>query len=248
MMLTLPLPSPRRTFAALLSIILLLVALSTIGQVAKHAYGHTQLKGLVPLFYVDLEASVPTWYSSIALLVAAALLAVHAIGRWQTNERFAWRWAALAVVFCGLSADEVAMLHEYPIEPLRQALGLSGYLYYGWVLLGALFAIGVAVFFWQPLRTLPLKTQAMLIAAAVIFLGGAVGVEMLSGEWADQHGEENLTYALIVTAEEFCEMLGVAVFITALVADLHQRFGSVELFARNENRPKEREFFRPANL
>ncbi len=113
-----------------------LVALSLVGQYAKYVLGHDTLKGFVPLFYVDLESSVPTWYSSVALLLAAGLCAL--IARHHTVARRAYRrhWTALAALFVLLSLDEIAMLHEYPIDPLRDALGTTGPLYYAWVIPG----------------------------------------------------------------------------------------------------------------
>ena len=60
----------------------------------------------------------------------------------------------------------------------------------------------------------------MFIWAAAVFVGGAIGVEMISGYQADLAGERNLTYALIISVEELCEMLGVVIFIHALMTYL----------------------------
>ncbi len=223
------LPPAGHIAVCLTGIVLVLVSLSTAGQIARHVYGHTQLKGFVPMFYVDQEASVPTWYSSAALLLASVLMALFAATKRARKEKFWLHWAALSVIFCLMSADEIAMLHEYPIEPLRQGLKLDGALYYAWVIPGALFVVAVGIGFARALFDLPARTRWLMVLAGGIFVGGAIGVEMLSGAWASGHGEENLTYALIATVEELCEMLGMVLMIYAALDYLAPRLGSLEV-------------------
>ena len=103
-----------------------------------------------------------------------------------------------------------------PIDRMREAYGLGGPLYYGWVIPGGLFVLALAVCLFGFIRSLPGRTRLLFILAAGVFLTGALGVEMVSGWWADPHGEDNLVYALIISVEECCEMLGVAIFIYAL--------------------------------
>jgi len=213
----------------LLVIVLTLVALSTAGQIARHQLGHRELKGFVPAFYLDEEASVPTWYSSAALLLAAALLGLIAAAKFAARGPYRVHWAGLALLFALFSADEIAMFHEYPIAPLRATWDLGGPLYYGWVIPGAAFVAAVGLSYASFLRHLPGRTRNAFVLAGCVFVGGAIGVEMLSGSWADVHGENNLTYALIVTAEEFCEMLGVVLLIRAVVQYLPAVVPSVEL-------------------
>ncbi|MCG8448106.1 MAG: hypothetical protein MI725_00825 [Pirellulales bacterium] len=229
------LPKPGRVASVLLMVVGTLILLSLLGQVAKHVYGHTMLKGFVPAFYVDYESNVPTWYSSLALGLAAALLLMIACVHWQRKDTFRRHWAALAGLLLLLSADEIAMFHEYPIEPLRDTFQTGGVLYYPWVLPGiafvALVGIALARFFWH----LPRPTQAHFLLAAVVFVSGAIGVEMLSGVQADRHGEENLTYALIITVEESLEMLGVVIFIRGLVDYIHRELGGMSLQVGSSN-------------
>lgn len=193
-----------------------LVALSLVGQYSKYVLGHDTLKGFVPLFYVDLEPSVPTWYSSMALLLAAGLCTL--IARHHTVARRPYRrhWTALAALCVLLSLDEIAMLHEYPIDSLREALGTTGPLYYAWVIPGMAAVALVGLVCWRFWWHLPARTRWLCLLAAVIFVGGALGVEMLSGVQASRYGEQNLRYALIVHLEEAMEMSGVAIFIYAL--------------------------------
>ena len=41
---------------------LLLLIVSMGGQVIKHVFGHPKLLGLIPLFYVDWECNIPTFF------------------------------------------------------------------------------------------------------------------------------------------------------------------------------------------
>jgi hypothetical protein len=53
--------------------------------------------------------------------------------------------------------------------------------------------------------------------AAILYIGGAIGVELIGGRYAELHGEENWTYSMITTVEESLEMAGLIVFIWALL-------------------------------
>ena len=215
-------PTPRRVTLTLVCVVLTIVCLSSLGQFSKHVLGHDRLKGLVPLFYLDLESSVPTWYSSAALLLSSALLALIAAVKFRGGDaggrdKFRWHWTALAALFALLSLDEIAMIHELPIQPLREAYGTGGIWYYPWVGLGMLFVGAVGIAFTRFLLHLPRKTRWLMLAAGCVFVGGAIGVEMASGAAADARGEESAAYAVIITLEESLEMLGIVIFIHALV-------------------------------
>lgn len=227
-------PRARRVSDALLIIVSTLIGLSLLGQCAKYLYGHTMLKGFVPTFYVDLESSAPTWYSSAALGLAGMLLALIAAAKIKTADNYRWHWAMLGCLFFSLSLDEIAMIHELPIDPLRERWNTGGLLYYPWVVLGAALVGLVGLLYLRFFLSLPCRTQRGFLLAATLFVGGAIGVEMLSGAHADVFGEENLDYALIVTVEEFLEMLGVVIFIRALLDYIETNLGGLQLqFAGN---------------
>ena len=64
---------------------------------------------------------------------------------------------------------------------------------------------------------LPAKTRFTFLAAAIIYLGGAIGFELIGGRYAELHGSHNLSYNMISTVEESLEMAGVIIFIRALL-------------------------------
>jgi hypothetical protein len=225
----LKLPRASRISDALLVVVTALIGLSLAGQCAKHLFGHTMLKGFVPTFYVDLESSVPTWYSSAALGLAGALFVVIAVAKFTAADKFRWHWATLGGLFFLLSVDEIAMIHELPIEPLREQLGAGGLLYFTWVIPGAIFIAFIGVGYLRFFVNLPRRTQQLLVLAGATFVCGAIGVEMLSGAQADSFGEQNFDYAMIVTLEELLEMLGVVVLIRCLLEYLETHVGKLQL-------------------
>jgi len=78
----------------------------------------------------------------------------------------------------------------------------------------ALFGIALLRFF----RHLPRPTRRRLLAAGILFLSGAIGLELVGGAYSAVHAELNMSYVLIATAEETLEMVGAAVLLYGLLA------------------------------
>ena len=49
------------------------------------------------------------------------------------------------------------------------------------------------------------------------YVGGALGMELIKGRHSYLYGQKNLAYGVITTIEESLEMLGIVVFIYALL-------------------------------
>lgn len=224
--------SPRRVAAALLAIVASLVAASSLGQLILHLSGHDFALGFVPRFSLAQEANVPTWYSSVALLGCAALLAVVSGVEREAGSRFVLHWKILSLVFLGLSLDEAAELHELLAGPLRGLLDAGGVFYFAWVVPGIALVAVLALAYARFLAHLPASTRRLFLAAATTFVAGAVGAEMVGGAWGEAHGFDTAGTALIWTAEEVLEMLGVVVFVYALLRHLELRGGSVAIRVR----------------
>jgi len=186
-------------------------------------------KSYIRLFYVDWEANIPTWYQSSTLLLCSMILAIIARGRRAQQDPYVWHWAALAIIFLALSIDEEAVIHEMAIKPLRQTFHMGGLLYYAWVVPGAAAVLVFAVVYLRFLWSLPSRTWLLFAVAGVVYVGGALGVEAISGLWAQRHGEENLVYMMISTVEELMEMIGIIVFIHALLDYAGRHVGNVIL-------------------
>jgi hypothetical protein len=216
------------TIARILGAVAFLLVLASIGgQFAKYVYGHSHLKGLVPLFYIDKEENIPTYFSLLLLLFAALLLAVITLLNGKQRTPHVSKWAILSFGFLFMAYDEAFQVHERLVTPVRTLLGDSnlGVFYYAWVIPGIALVLVLALFFLRFLLHLPAITRLRFMMAATLYIGGAIGFELIEGRYAELHGERNFTYSMIVTIEESLEMGGLIVFIWALLkyfADNHK--------------------------
>jgi hypothetical protein len=211
---------PRQILHILLIVTAVLVVLSTVGQAMLYNLPDFPLRdGLADLLYVDNEQSLPTLYSSTTLLVAALLFGLVAYAHSRGGRAYVRHWAVLSIVFGLLALDEFGSIHELTIQPLRDLLDIrGGLLWFAWVIPGAIVTALLGFAFLRFLRQLPRATRRHLWSAAILFLGGAIGVEVVSGAYSAVHGELNMGYVLIVTIEETLEMLGIAALVYALIA------------------------------
>jgi hypothetical protein len=168
----------------------------------------------IPWLSVDREQSIPAWLSSSMLLLSGVLLA--SLSTRAVSGR-AWQWRVLAVIFLLLSLDEAVGFHERAIGPVRSALDTEGFLYYAWVIPGAVLVIAVALVYARFVLALPHTVRWLVILAAALFVGGALGSEAFAAYQAAEAGQATLAYVVVSTIEELLEMLGIAVFLYALM-------------------------------
>lgn len=107
----------------------------------------------------------------------------------------------------GLSIEEVVALHERLDDRLASAagVGLASSL---WVVPGAFLAVLLGVVLVRSASGLSASLVRGLAVGAAIYLGGALGLEALGGIWAENHGNTNVGYLLLATAEENLELVG----------------------------------------
>jgi hypothetical protein len=220
---------PRAVARVLACAVVFLVTASLAGQVSKYVFGHDHLLGLVSLFNVDGEGNVPTWYSAVTLLACSALLGI--IGSLHRRDRQSWaaHWLGLSGIFLYLATDEAAFIHELLNPVFRTRLHLPSYLYYSWAVIAAPLLLVIGLAYLRFLVALPRRFTAWFAAAGLVYVGGALGVEMLGAAYTVARGTENLGYALVATVEEAMEMAGVAMFIYALLEYLAATFGAIRL-------------------
>jgi hypothetical protein len=209
--------SPKRV-AFSLSIWVLFFAIAGI-TVQFLRYGFNYRERWITLFNLDREINYPSWYSSFTLLFCGILLSIIAVAKKKEGDRYFPHWKALGLIFVFFSLDEILSLHEILIiDDLRKALNLGGFFYFIWVIPGTIFVLLTAIAYLKFLLHLPPKTRELFLLAGSIYVGGALGMEMVSGYYADAVGQRNLIYGLIVSVEEILEMVGVIVFIYALLS------------------------------
>ncbi|WP_114751190.1 hypothetical protein [Pleomorphovibrio marinus] len=212
--------SPKKIFIFLVVIISVLLLLNLIAIFFSSFFGSNLVSDkLVQFFNFDQENNFPSFFSAVAMLIAAfCLFAIYLINRDKGMEyRFISPWLMLALVFVFLGFDEAVQIHESfetltkEIFPFAQAFNRAWIIPYA-----AAFLIGLVIFVPFFLK-LPQSTRKYFIISGVIFISGAVGLEIVGGLYAKEHGTNNLGYGMLYTIEETMEMLGVAIFIFGLV-------------------------------
>src|ERR1051326_1579298 len=105
----------------------------------------SKLVKLMNRFDLTTEMSIPNWYSSCALLVAAGLLGVIAYATYVRRERFFRHWLALSLIFVFLSIDEACRMHEGVNTATSRFVTGHGLFYNPWVIPYGLFAAAVGL-------------------------------------------------------------------------------------------------------
>jgi hypothetical protein len=210
-------------------IIVLLLLLSIGSQIVKYVFGYPRLMGFIRLFFVGEENNIPTTFSTFNLLFTSTLLSAIGFVKEKANKAYSLHWLGLSLIFLFLSIDENASIHEMTIEVMQNSLKASGGLHFLWVLPSLLPFVWFVLIYLKFARTLPAKTLNLVVLAFVIYVSGVLGVDKV-GEWhVEQHGAENLTYALISTLEEGLEMLGILILNHALLVYLRRYIQRIEL-------------------
>ena len=221
--------SPRRISRSLTVIVVGLILAGVDGQLSKYLFNYDTVFGLVRLFNLDAEANVPSWYSSSLLLLCSVLLGVIGQAKLLARDPYATHWRFLAILFLGMSLDEAAGFHEMLARPLRSTLHVSGILYYAWVIPAAAAVLLIGLAYLRFLIALPHETRRLFVLAGGIYVGSALGLELVEGYWATVHGENNLTLRLIEAVEDVGEMFGLVVFLYALLSYIGTHFTEVRV-------------------
>lgn len=207
---------PGRVLATHLMIIAGL-ALSNLPIAIMDELGHHVLLGYSRLMRLEEEANIPSVFSALALFACAIVAwAIHRQLSRIDRDRSAWRLIALFFGF--LALDEAAMIHE-----LGNRIGfdtaLGGLLKH----LGVFLYIPVLILVAAKLFPFWLRQErwlrAILVLAAVIYVGGAIGCELVEDELRVLgYDNYDLPMRISFIAEECGEMVGVAVFLYAFLS------------------------------
>ncbi|MDP9439226.1 MAG: hypothetical protein M3P49_10850 [Actinomycetota bacterium] len=222
-----------RKIIIVLTITISALTLASLGQhFLEYMWGRADALAIPRRFNVGEDANVPTWYSSVVLLLCSVLLAMIAAAKRNASDRYSLHWAFLSIIFLLLSLDEVATIHEAVGDTIGSAFKLvgvkvGGLLYAAWVIPGAIFIFIVLIAYLRFLADLPKSTRRLFLVAGTLFVIGAIGMEMLSARLSSFYGWENLesmpvnikiVIALQTAVEELLEMCSTVVLLYALLA------------------------------
>lgn len=221
---------PERALVGLLLIVGLLLAGHLSAQLYRGLSGDDFGLGLVPFLDVNEEHNAPTLFSSTILLIAAALFAIAATLHRRRGERWL-AWATLVALFVFLAIDETATIHEHLIEPFRELFNARGALFYAWVIPYGAATLALAMLYLPFVLRLPPRTRTLLLLAASLYVGGALGMELVAGLFATPggYGSSRPLFLVVAAVEETLEMLGVCALIYTLADYLARAFPSASL-------------------
>lgn len=174
------------------------------------------------LFDLDEETSVPNWYSTAALGLAAVLAAAIASKERADGTAAASRWRAVAWVLGYLCFDEVAGVHETvnSLSPIS------------WTVPFGLLAVVVGAWMLPFVLRLPASTRNGIILAGLLYVASATGVELVSSQFFNEANKRQFDYALNTVVEEGGEMLAVVVMIRTLLKHMERTGGTASIVLR----------------
>ena len=197
--------------------------------------GHDLIVRGLGVFDVDREDSVPSWFSAFNLMLAACLLLSRFVVSQVNLEKGSRYWLLLGLIFVALSIDEVAGFHERSAQLSAALFSMftteAGspnskeslhWLLINWNVFGFIFVLAVLLFFLPFLRMLPKRTAGLFVLAGAIFVGGALGFEII-GDWTYAAGiaqYHDLRDNIRILIEEAGEMYGIAIFNCVLFTEL----------------------------
>ncbi len=229
--------SVRQILVALVISVLFLTLAGTAVQIGKYVFDYRE--GWTRFFNLDREYNLPSLFSSLLLLGCSILLRSREGRGRELGEREADSWRLLGNIFALLAADELLGLHEILIIPdLAKWLGLPGFLRPLWVIPGTMAVIWAAWKFTPFWRQLSTQLRRRSLIAMVVYVGGALLMEMAGGAYSDLEGQQNLVYALMTVVEEVLEMGGVILLLRALLLELRPWSGVFSLEAVVSGRPR----------
>jgi hypothetical protein len=169
-------------------------------------------------FALEQEGTFISLYSGLTLGFCSLLLALIAYIKKTRGSRFAKSWQALSYIFLYLAFDELCGIHEILIPILKTFVDAKGFIFYPWVIVGSISVIVFLIAFRDFIFNLPPKIRTLFLIAGAIFVGGALGMEIIGGYLGDVMGFSSKAFWLVSTLEEVLEMFGIVIFIHALLS------------------------------
>jgi hypothetical protein len=223
---------PKKVAIAFLSVVAVLTVINSVLLFFYFYLDDDELYGLIDYFDFDIEGNVPTLYSAFAVLLCSALLALIARVNWHQPDGKRWYWLGLSILFLFLALDEGTAIHEMIGSYLEDYFDATGSFYFLWVLPYGIATLVLGITFLRFVWNLPPDTRRRFIIAGSVFLGGALGVEIFGAREAEEYGVETITYCVLYTIEEVMEMVGIIIFMYALLSYLADEFDGLTLVFR----------------
>lgn len=217
----------KRIVIPLLVITLGMIAVHLILQFRAYALGQPSMLVLGPLdvdlaywFNLNVEKHFGALFSTSLILFASLLMCIAAF-RAKSKKLMMIGWFMIAGILLFMACDEFFSIHERAGAMAGiESQGYGTQVLPSWVRVMAvvvgLLCIPMGFFWWMLPRGLRIRT----VISAGVFLGGAMGVEIISSAFVMQQGTENFGFYVLVAIEEGMEMFGILILIDAMLLHL----------------------------
>lgn len=207
-------------------VLVLITAHLTLQYLNLEVFGekHGMVFELSNRFDFDDESSVPTWFSQATFLVLGAVAFTAAYMASKSQVRNLWKFIGTVSII--VSLDEILTLHETLLQGVHtKYFGEAAPQTYAnaWLfVIPLVVAAGIAVLIWMT-KVLPARTLWIFVAGAVLYLAGAIGIDLITNAAAK---DTFLSQGILVALEESAEMFGGVLFLYASVDYLEVHHGA----------------------
>jgi hypothetical protein len=208
----------RRVLQVLWLIAVALFALHYVVMFFRFVLDRPTLYGFSVFLNVDEEESLATFLQMVNLLGASVLLFMVGRRTRRLGAPHAMGWLSLSAIFLYLAIDESTLLHEHLILPLQRALDAGGIFFFTWVVVAIPLLVFFLVLYIPFLRDLDPETRKGFIVAGLVYVAGALGMEMAGGVWVEGRSFIDPIYLTVfVPLEEGLETAGQLLFLSVLL-------------------------------
>jgi len=194
----------------LTAVFLVLAAVS--GLLVRFHLDDPAQHGWIALFDPRGERNAPRCFATLLIMLCSAAMALLAESDRPANRH---AWQTLSLLFVALAADELMFSQQRLLEPVRLGLHSSGLLAYG----AAAAVIGLS--YLRFLLRLPRAVRNGLVAAVLVYLGGALVLGTLAGACRESGpAAQGLPYELVTTLEATLKMAGMMGLLKVLLRHL----------------------------
>ncbi|MCD8494786.1 MAG: hypothetical protein LRY46_01545 [Candidatus Pacebacteria bacterium] len=167
-----------------------------------------QNRWIFQFFDVGREANVPTYFSVLIFLLMGIAAFVIA-GYHQERGMRSWPWVFLGLLLLFLGLDELGQVHEQLTWHTQNLLGTGGFLAFAWIIPYGIIVGAMSLYFipflWK------LSYGKYLFAGALVFVTGALGVEMIGAYFYDIYGIHHAGFIIASSVEELMEITGLLI-------------------------------------
>ena len=181
----------------------------------------------VRLFDLDYEGNIPTLFSAILFFLNGVLFYLIYASTKQANKPYSAYWMGLALIFVFMGFDEGSRLHEEIGDLVETFIEAKGLLYFPWVIPYSVAFLITTIIYLRFYLTLDNTMKIRLFLCAFIFLSGAMGLEIISAQVAEDTGTSSLSYSILYTIEETLEIAGLILLVDTLLGHIGRERKSI---------------------